>query len=409
MAAAKGSDTWVRVLVAAMVVFVAVIVIASTAVVGVGTHTAIEPERHGQADAEPSDPRPEGAGPTPTGDADVDRQLSDIATFVEKQRGLTFQKPVTVEVLADGPFQDRLFATTDKDREDLTKQAQALQALGFVDDVSQVEQGERALLAAGVLGFYDPESKELVVRGGSFTPMTRQTIAHELTHALDDQWFDIGNPAYDEHDDELGFGISALAEGNARRVDESYASKLDDADKDTLQQEESAVSPPPASVPPVLVSLITAPYDYGEPLVRALLRRGDQTALDNAFRSPPRTSEQVIDTDKLFAGEGALPVDAPPADGAVLDQGMFGELMLRLLLGRSLGQGRVQRASAGWGGDHYVVWQQGDAYCLRADFAADSPDDLKELKNALGDTAGALANAQTTEPQPDRVRFTSCH
>jgi hypothetical protein len=239
--------------------------------------------------------------------------------------------------------------------------------------------------------------------------MTRQTIAHELTHALDDQWFDIGNDTYDEHDDEREFGITALAEGNARRVDTAYAASLDDDDKDLLQREESQVSPPPASVPPVLVSLITAPYDYGEPLVKALLKRGKQSALDDAFRSPPSTSEQVLDVDKLFAGEAAVPVEAPPADGAVIDQGMFGELMLQMLLGQSLGQGRVQRAASGWGGDHYVVWQTGGDYCLRVDFAADTPDDLKEMKNALGDVAQERSNAQVDTSQPDRVRYTSCN
>lgn len=409
MAPDAGSETWIRVLVGAMVAFVAVIVLAAAVVVGVDSQSAIEPQRNDRVDASATDPRPDGAGPTPTGDPDVDSQLATIATFVERERGLTFQKPVTVEVLGDGPFEDRLFAAEEKDREDLAKQAQALQALGFVDSVSQVEQGQRALLEAGVLGFYDPESDELVVRGGPLTPMTRQTIAHELTHALDDQWFDLDNAAYDEHDDELGFGITALAEGNARRVDEAYAAKLDDDDKDTLQHEESQVSPPPASVPPILLSLITAPYDYGEPMVRALLKSGSQTALDNAFKSPPPTSEQVLDNDKLVAGEAAVPVDAPPADGAVLDQGMFGQLMLRLLLGQALGAGRVQRASTGWGGDHYVVWQQGDDYCLRVDLAGDSPDDLKELHNGLKDTAEKLPSAQVDEPQPDRVRFTSCN
>ena len=284
MATDNGSDTWIRVLVGGMVVFVAVILLATAVVVGVDSQSALEPQRPDRVDASASDPRPEGAGPTPTGDADVDSQLASIASFVERERWLHLSEAVTVEVLADAPFQDRLFVAEDKDRDDLTKQAQALQALGFVDSVSQVEQGQRALLEAGVLGFYDPESDELVVRGGPMTPMTRQTIAHELTHAVDDQWFDLDNAAYDENDDELGFGITAvLAEGNARRVDEAYAAKLDDNDKDTLQDEESQVSPPPASVPPILVSLITAPYDYGEPMVRALLRNGGQTRLDDAF------------------------------------------------------------------------------------------------------------------------------
>ena len=85
-----------------------------------------------------------------------------------------------------------------------------------------------ALLEAGVLGFYDPETDELVVRGGDLSPMTRQTIAHELTHALDDQWFDLAKAEYEQSDDEVGFGVAALAEGNARRIDKLYAAQLDD-------------------------------------------------------------------------------------------------------------------------------------------------------------------------------------
>ena len=41
--------------------------------------------------------------------------------------------------------------------------------------------------------------------------------------------------------------------------------------------------------------------------------------------------------------------------------------------------------------------------------AGDTPDDLKEMHNGLQDTAKKLPNAQVVEPQPDRVRFTSCH
>jgi len=81
-----------------------------------------------------------------------------------------------------------------------------------------VVQEERTLLTAGVVGFYDPETKQLVVRGTDTTPFTRRVLAHELTHALDDQHFDLNRQQLDKADDETGFGFSALVEGNARRV-----------------------------------------------------------------------------------------------------------------------------------------------------------------------------------------------
>jgi hypothetical protein len=117
----------------------------------------------------------------------------------------------------------------------------------------------------------------------------------------------------------------------------------------------------------------------------------------------------VIDVEKWSAREPAVPVSPPPADGAVLEQGMLGELSLRLLLGQSLGRGRVNRAGTGWGGDHYVLWQQGDGYCVRVDIAADTPADLAEIDDALRDNAKKLPAAQVESPQPDRVRFTSCN
>jgi hypothetical protein len=267
----------------------------------------------------------------------------------------------------------------------------------------------RELYSTGVLGFYDPETDELVVRGSDLGPSTRQTIAHELTHALDDQWFDLANPDYEQNDDEVGFGIAALAEGNARRVDGAYASELDAEERKQLRQEEQQAGSGPPAVPPVLIELIRAPYAFGEELVQAILDRGEQSALDDAFRQPPRTSEQVIDVDKWFAREPATSVAAPPADGPVSDEGMFGELALRLLLEQSLGRGRVNRAAGGWGGDRYVVWPQGDAFCLRVDLAGDTPSDVSEMEDALKDTAKDLPAATVEQVSPGLVRFTSCN
>lgn len=399
------APVWVRVLLAGTVVMLVATLAAASLAVGVSTESAVVTERSEGIEFET---RPEGAGPIATGDPAFDATVADLATFVEQERGLLFQRPVNVEVLEDAAFNTRLFAAVDKDAAATTRQAQALKALGFVDTVAQIEDGQRALLEAGVLGFYDPETDELVVRGDGLTPMTHQTIAHELTHALDDQWFDLGDPRYEDSDDEVGFGISALAEGNATRIDQAFLDRLDDAELDALEREQQAMPLVPASVPLVLLSLIRAPYDDGAPLVEYLLRHGNQRRLDSAFRDPPTTSEQVLDPKKYLAGEAAVVVEAPPADGPVLDSGMFGQLMLRLLLGNALGSARVQRASEGWAGDRFVVWQQGDDHCLRVDVATETAKDGTELDDALTDTAAELPDARV-EQAGDRVRFTTCN
>lgn len=405
---------WVRIGVAVVVVFTAITMVLVVAVVGIDVErvedTATRQDRREAAKAQRGPEPVEGAGPAPTGDPQVDAVLDEIARFVEVARGLAFQQPVEVEVLDSAAFEQRLFATVEKDAEELRKDAQALQALDFVDDVGEVEQGMRTLLAAGVLGFYDPETDELVVRGSDLGPLTRQSIAHELVHALDDQWFDLGRPEFERRDDEVGFGVTALAEGDARRIERRYEAQLDEDDRRRLEAEEAALpSADLASVPRVLVDLMVAPYDLGEKLVKRVLERGDQPALDEQFRNPPRTTEQVIEPEKLFAGEAAQAVAPPPADGPVIDQGVFGELMLRLLLQRSFNGRRVIRASSGWGGDQYVVWPQGANYCIRIDFAMDTAGDVDELHDTFTDLVKELPAAQVDRPQPDHVRLTSCN
>ena len=407
------SEWWLRGLLALTVVVGALTLVATSMIFGLDRSSSPTEERAGRASREAIAPGPEpveGAGPTPTGDPETDAVLTEIARFVELERGLAFQRPVTVETLDYQAFEARLFAAVEKDAEQLRIEAQALQALGFATSVNEVESGRRTLLAVGVLGFYDAETDELVVRGDDLSPLSRHTIAHELTHALDDQWFDLDKPEYEDSDDEIAFGVSALAEGNARRVDGAYRGSLSSADRQQIREQTEALPRPTQPIPPVLIELITAPYELGEPLVVELLRRGEQAELDAAFRAPPRTSEQVIDPEKLFAREGALAVATPPAEGTVLDEGTFGQFMLQLVLERGLGRGRVNRATAGWGGDRYVLWQQGGEYCLRVDIAADTPADLVELDDALQDVIrGDLPSARVEQPQPDRLRFTSCN
>jgi hypothetical protein len=376
--------------------------------------TTTDPSTPGTTDPPSTDPSGT-VHMTPTGDDDLDAAIEDAARYVEQERGLLFKEPVLVEALDDDAFVERLRSTfEDEDVDDLEVLGDLLIALGLMDPDTDVVETFRSLLDIGVLGFYDPETKELVVRGSDPTLYTQETIVHELTHALDDQWFDLDRPELDDADDETGFGFSALVEGNARRVEYAWRDELSDEERSDLEAEEMAFALQgqgeinPFDFPLVLVDLIQAPYDLGDPFVQALLDDGGQERLDATFEEPPVTSEQVQQPDKYLDGEGPIAVDPPPADGEVIDQGAIGEYVLELLLDDELPGSEARTASDGWGGDWYVAWHDGDETCLRADFAMDTANDRDELERALGDWADGQDNA-TVETHDDLVRLTSCN
>ncbi len=284
----------------------------------------------------PSTTRPRNGSSPSTSAAPADpeairQRAVELQRYVEKERGLTYEQPVEVQVLDDAAFKARVLQEFDKDRASLERQGRLLQAGGLIPtDVDAVE-AQRQLLGEGVLGFYDPVTKALVVRGTGDTPFLREIMVHELTHALDDQHFDLDRPELSDRKDGSDWGFLALTEGNARRIEYAYVDQMSEADRQQLQQEQLQLSMGQlgsvASTPLVLPQLLMAPYDYGNPFVQHLLDAGGQARLDAAFTNPPTSSEQIIDPARFDAGDAPKAVPAPPADGTVVDEGVLGALM----------------------------------------------------------------------------------
>lgn len=356
------------------------------------------------------DPTPSGPAPTPE---ELEAEIAELEAFVERERGLRFTEDVTVTMADEAEFDALLFADFDdpdqvEGREEL---ARLLKALGLVAADLDIDETLRKLLGGSVLAFYDPETGELVIRGQAITPYTRATIVHELTHAIDDQHFELHRPEYDDLDDESAFGLSALAEGNARRIETAYIASMSQADQARRDIEEqqfaAATAPAVAQIPPILITLLQAPYLTGQNFVDQLVDVGDQPLLDAAFDEPPTTSSQVVHVDLFLAGIGALPVDPPAADGDVVDEGLFGELMTQYTLEDSEDPSVAANAASGWAGDWYVTWEDGDdSVCIRIAYEMDTPADLDELEDAY--TSWAEPRGATVERSGRRLEVTSC-
>ncbi len=312
--------------------------------------------------------------------------------------------PVRVSHLSDAAFAQRIAELQAKDHADLDREAKLLRALDLVQPGVNVEKAQEQLLTGAVIGYYDPATKELVVRGDTASAAVRHVVVHELTHAVQDQWFDLQGHQKNLTDDQ-GEAYSALVEGDAVAVENAYIASLSPAERGEIDSHSGAGIP--ADVPAVLIRLLSFPYSVGPRFVGALRDSKGQSALDQAFRTPPQASAQVIHPDRFLGGEAPQPVPEPAADGPTFDKGVWGEFGLNLMLNDLYGSsgvsaGDVQAATSGWGGDSYVAWTSGDHYCVRLSYAGRDDPGAASLQRMLAIWATKHG------AQPDGLNLTRC-
>ncbi len=309
----------------------------------------------------------------------VDPVICEAAAFVEEVRGRPFKTFPTVTLLSDAELDAALAAELDAATNDIATDGVVLQALGLLEPDQSYVEVFRQLLAVGVVGFYDPDDGRLVVRGTELDLYAQGVLVHELTHAFDDQWFDIGR---EQVDDEAAYGFTAVVEGNASRLDQLWVASLDAEDRALhAQQERDAITDADlaifASLPEVARLLQASPYVDGLTYVADLAAEGGEDAVDEALTTPPTSSEEVLHpgVDRAIDLEIVVPIPAVDAGVEPLEDGRLGELLVRLWLGRV--------AADGWGGDRYVSWRAGSASCIRVDLITDSAADQEDLEGAV--------------------------
>ncbi len=333
-------------------------------------------------------------GPAPGAGGALDGTVRQLQGFVERERGLAFKAPVKVTLLDDGAFRARALQTDDEDREEVKKAELVLQAMGLLRPGTDLMKEVERLAGTAVVGLYDTESKELVLRGEEPSPYVRLVLVHELTHALEDQHFNLHR---EDLGDEATLAFRALEEGSALRVEAAYRRSLPSAERRRLEAEEAARAKRlPERVPSVVQVALGFPYDFGPDLVSAIVDAGGRRRLDAAFANPPRSTEQVLDPDRYLRGDAPRPVPVPKADLPAFDDGEVGELFLVLMLRSELGTGDARRAAKGWGGDRYVAWRQGDRTCIRIDFVMDDAKETAELVEALREWADGRRGSATS-------------
>ena len=357
---------------------------------------------HPRAEASPT--------PSPVASAAALQAFVPIAErFVEEHRGLKFKSSVKVTFLADAEFQAQLNKANGIDNSGYATEAKVLHALGLLDGRPDLAKAEQELQGSSVVGFYDPKTKELYVRGVDARASVRHVLVHELTHALQDQWFAIDRTF--PTDDETEIAFRGLVEGDAVRIEDQYIAGLSPAEKRQIDADNAAGGPLPADVPDILLELDTFVYQAGPPFTRAVVSARGRQRLDDAFSSPPKTTAELLHPTLFLSGRTPVPVDFPTADGTAIDKGVLGEFGLDLILERLqvLGQvtsAQAQTISTGWSADRYVAWDRSSESCVRTRFVMSGQQATAGLLAALRRFAGD--HPGTTVEGSGPVLFTAC-
>ncbi len=355
-----------------------------------------------------------------------DARVQKYVDFVEKKRGLEFKQPVYVDFLADDEFKDQVTADRDDlsgdDLEELEQATGMFRALGLFEGDVDFFDKLNELQGKGVVGFYSYDDERLRVRGTELTPYVEQVLVHELTHAVQDQNFDLGkrfeelDKADDASSSAASSGFHALVEGDARRIEDSWRAGLSKKERAALDKEKNKVAKgfdkSSKNIPEVLVTMLAAPYDLGQALLAVAVEQGGDDEVDNLFRSPPRTEEQQLDPWTLIADhQGSLTVPEPDLpDGAKsFDDGVFGALGWLMVLSERLPTDEVLTAVDGWGGDSYAAYDLDGVSCVTVDYRADTPEDLAQMQRAMQAWAAKGPKKSVSVTKHDvTLAFTSC-
>lgn len=273
-------------------------------------------------------------------------------------------------------------------------------------------------------GIYDPHTGEFLVNPGFpiEKALGRVILAHEITHALQDQNYDLlGMGLEDPNAGDRATALLCIVEGDATLLMAEHMARTSepmDLLTDGLTSLAGVSQEQLNGAPAAIREMMFFPYTGGSAFFNALQGRtpggGPPPVTEDGllapswrnavFRNPPVSTEQIIHPEKYLAGEGPGELPAPPPfDEEGADVTTLGEFGMRLLLDATLGRPRARAAAAGWNGDRMILSDAaGGGLDVHWTMRWDTPADADEAIRSLVDAFGARTGAQADAPQPER-------
>jgi hypothetical protein len=243
----------------------------------------------------------------------------------------------------------------------------ALKKLGLVPADFQFRSFLIELLTEQVAGYYEPKTQEFYLADWIDLDGQQPVMAHELTHALQDQHFNLRRFSdWPKGDSDAELAAHALIEGDATLVMTFYVMrdlKRMAAMMKSMNAEGSS-SEKIERAPRAIRESLLFPYKQGTDFASQVYKRGGWPLISEAYQTLPQSSEQILHPEKYFAHEAPVKVDLPELVGLLgknwtrLDYDVNGEWSYFQILDEFLRtEKESQKAVAGWGGDRFALYE----------------------------------------------------
>jgi hypothetical protein len=360
-------------------------------------------------------------------------------------RHLAFERPVPVAHQSVADFRSYVRKNVAKADPHLEDTSAAMVALGLLPTSTDVGKAVEDAWATQAAAYYDPDAKQFfLVMTPQDTNMLDVFISHELTHALQDQHFDLKRYMQgSDGNQDAAIARKFVVEGDAmlaaiayvvsektkisqlnptqvravRDKFETVASAGPHAMAAMLRQQASSANMDPEikksldamdSIPPAILAPLVDSYMQGTVLALDAYGNGGWAAIDALFRDPPESTEQVLHPQTRLLDKRDRPhrVTLPAFDGyQPIASNVIGELLWSVYFGmwKHDGDGHEE---VNWGGDRYTVLRRTDGKLVAVIATTwDTEYDAEVFYNAYVSTL-KTRHGGTLEPGDDQTLVT---
>jgi hypothetical protein len=257
-------------------------------------------------------------------------------------------------------------------------QEAALKAFGVVGPDFNLQSFLVSLYTEQAAGYYDPRRKTMFMADWVEPDQQKMVLAHELTHALQDQNFDLWKFMHaTSEDDDATAARQALVEGYATlAMIQAMLGSIPiekvpslDAMMDQVVNQQMTEYPIFSKAPFFLRFQVLFPYAQGMHFVHEGLIEAGWKRLNEVFLNPPATTKEIFQPDLYFkppdnSSRPPAALELPPpavleheSSLKLVESNSMGELGYYALLGQLLSQDEAAKIGKSWMADRYLVYE----------------------------------------------------